>query len=113
MFLEVAKAEEFMQMLAKAEKEIPVFLGQLTEYDQSGNVATVYVSVQFQYDKGMIIRYKEFVGTSWLPRDDTDTASKQAVEQLNTNTIAKHDSVKTLLASKGFTNIISGVWVSD
>jgi hypothetical protein len=113
MFLEISKAEEFMQMLEVEDKEIPVFLGQLTQYDQTGSIATVYISVQFQYDKGMIIRYKELVGSSWLARDENDIAGKQAVEKLNATTITKHDSIKNLIEKKGYTNIVAGVWVSQ
>ena len=112
MFLEVNTAEDFIMMLEIEAKETPVFLGQLTQYDQTGSVATVYISVQFQYDKGMIVRYKELVGSSWLPRDQTDTVTTQAVEKLNQNAIAKHEDVKKLLQTKGYNNIVAGVWVS-
>ena len=113
MFLEIQTAEEFMKMLEVENKDIPVFLGQLTQYDQIGTTATVYISVQFQFDKGMIIRYKELVGSSWLARDENDIAGKQAVEKLNTDAVTKANSVRNLLTSKGFNNIISGVWVSQ
>ena len=137
MYLQIDKAEDFMKMLendlvnkadelkAEAEegeikdmdmfkkavaKTIPVFLGQISERDQIGRIAT-YLALQYQYDTNMIVMYREYVGVGWIARDDADEYGKVSSTKLKTDLDSKKTIVKELLIKRGFTNIIPSVWI--
>jgi len=111
MFLEISTAEEFLGLLeAENDKEIPIFLGQITQYDQRG-MGSVSLVVQYQYDHSMIVQYKENVGSGWLPRDTGDAQGTASAQAMDKTLEEKKNVVVAMLNQKGFTNIVSSIWV--
>jgi hypothetical protein len=112
MFLDVETAEIFMSLLdSEKSKDFPIFLGQLTQTDQRG-IAQALIVVQYQYDQGMIVRFKEVVGSAWLPRDVNDKHGSESSQELDKKAEEKKKTVETLLRQKGFNNIVPGIWMS-
>ena len=89
-----------------------MFLGQISERDQIGRIAT-YLALQYQYDTNMIVMYREYVGVGWIARDDADEYGKVSSTKLKTDLDSKKTIVKELLIKRGFTNIIPSVWIES
>jgi hypothetical protein len=113
MFLDVDTAENFIKMLeSEGDKDIPMFVGQLTQIDARG-ISNSFVVVQYQYDHGMVIRFKEHVGSAWLPRDNNDVQASTSADELNKKIENKKAVIIGLLTSKGFTKIVPGIWMAQ
>lgn len=111
MELKLEGMEEFLNLLgAEDSKDVPVFVGQLTQRNEVGQAAT-YVVVQYQYDRGMVVTYSEMVGTGWIPRDEKDEFGKTSAGDLTKQLEEKKQAVIKLLKEKGYSNIIPGIWV--
>ena len=111
MFLDIEKAEDFMKMLeAEVDKTIPIFIGQVTQYLPNG-IATTQIVIQYQYDHGMIVRYKESLGNVWIPRDASDNLAINMANDVNKKAEEKKMAITALMQQKGYANIISGTWM--
>jgi len=111
MELKLEGMEEFLALLeAEDDKDVPVFVGQLTQRNEAGQAVT-YVVVQYQYDRGMVVTYSEMVGMGWVPRDDKDEFGKTSAGDLTKKLEEKKQSLVKLLDEKGFKNIVPGIWV--
>lgn len=111
MFLDVEKAEEFMKLLeAENDREIPIFIAQVTQYAQNG-MATTMLSIQYQYDHCMIVRYRDNVGSAYVPRDAKDSHAVALAQELNRRAEEKKNSIIELMKKKGYNNIVNGTWM--
>ena len=111
MELKLEGMEEFLALLEAEEgKDLPVFVGQLTQRNEMGQAAT-YVVLQYQYDHGMVVTYSEIVGTFWMPRDEKDEFGKSGATDLAKQLETKKAAVLKLLKDKGYSNIVPGIWV--
>lgn len=111
MFLDIEKAEDFMKLLeAENDKNIPIFIGQMTSYSPNGT-ATTQVVIQYQYDHSMVARYKDTIGSSWIPRDPSDNYALMIAEELNKKAEEKKQAIIQLLKQRGHENIIMGTWM--